>query len=322
VFSRSRIRTELIAQYIRDSLASFYVDNHGIRVESYRGGYLPNERREIERMLASREILGVASTNALELGIDIGTLDASILVGYPGSIASLWQQAGRAGRRSDDALVFLVGQSSPIDQYLMLHPGYVFDRSPEQAVVDPDNPHIAAGHLQCAVHELPLGPEERGLFGEYAEVLFELLEEEGSLKKIDEKWYWARTEFPAASVSLRNASGVVYTIQEDQPLDGGGKPRVIGTMDEASAYAQLHDHAVYLHGAETYFVESLDTEQKIAHVERRELDYYTQSIQTSQISLIEREEERSFREQLDQKAHAYLEMVLLLVIRVEGGGHE
>jgi DEAD/DEAH box helicase domain-containing protein len=293
-FVRTRLMAELLAKGCRERLAPISRKLED-SVRAYRGGYLPEERREIERRLVARELLGVASTNALELGIDIGTLDASILVGYPGSIASLWQQAGRAGRRSDDALVLLVGQSSPIDQYLMMNPAYLFERNPEQAVVDPDNPHIAAGHLQCAVHELRMPEAEGPIFGEYADVLFELLEEEGSIRKLDGNWYWARTEFPAAAVSLRNATGVVYTIQEDLPDDGGGRPRVIGTLDEPSAYAQLHDHAVYLHAAETYFVNSLDVEQKIAHVERRELDYYTQSVQTAQITLDEREVERSWR---------------------------
>ena len=309
-FVRTRLMAELLYKGCRELLeprSRKLADT----VRAYRGGYLPEERREIERKLATREILGVASTNALELGIDIGTLDASILVGYPGSIASLWQQAGRAGRRSDDALVFLVGQSSPIDQYFMMNPDYLFERNPEQAVVDPDNPHIAAGHLQCAVHELKLGPEETGLFGEYSDVLFELLEEDGSIRNIEGSWYWSRTEFPAAAVSLRNASAVVYTIQEDQPGEvepgsptgagapyqgGGARPRVIGTMDEISAYAQLHDHAVYIHAADTYFVEKLDIDQKIAHVQRQDLDYYTQSIQTSQITLDQKELERVWGE--------------------------
>jgi DEAD/DEAH box helicase domain-containing protein len=255
-------------------------------VHAYRGGYLPEERREIERRLVSKDILGVASTNALELGIDIGSLDACILVGYPGTIASLWQQSGRAGRGQEDAVVFLIGQNSPMDQYLMVYSDYVFRQNPEQAVVDPDNPHIAVGHVKCACHELPLGDDEVELFGPYTEVILELLEEDEVVKHIGEQWYWASSEYPAAGVNLRNIAGPVYTIQDE-----ANGERVIGTLDEISALAQLHTHAVYLHGADTYFVNNLDIEQKIAHVERRDLDYYTQSVQTSQIRIDEVEEE-------------------------------
>jgi len=284
-FVRTRLAAELIFRNCRDLLrreSRRLADS----VHAYRGGYLPEERREIERRLVSREILGVASTNALELGIDIGSLDACILVGYPGTVASLWQQAGRAGRGREESVVFLIGQNAPMDQYLMTHSDYIFDQSPEQAVVDPDNPHIAVGHVKCAVHELPLADEEVDLFGPYAQVMLELLEEDESVRHIDGHWYWARSEYPAAEVNLRNIAGPVYTIQDEAEGE-----KVIGTMDEISALSQLHNHAVYLHGAETYFVKSLDLEQKIAHVERLDLDYFTQSVQMSQIRIDQTEEE-------------------------------
>ncbi len=284
-FVRTRLAAELIFRNTRDLLRPL-APRLSRAVQAYRGGYLPEERREIERRLVSREILGVASTNALELGIDIGTLDACILVGYPGTVASLWQQAGRAGRGQDESLVFLVGQNAPMDQYLMANPDYIFGQSPEQAVVDPDNPHIAVGHIKCACHELPLADAEVELFGAYAPVVLELLEEEGLVRHLNGHWYWSSSEYPAANVNLRNIAGPVYTIQDESEGE-----RVIGTMDEVSVLSQLHDHAVYIHGAETYFVNHLDIEQKIAHVERRDLDYYTQSVQTSQIRIEEREEE-------------------------------
>jgi DEAD/DEAH box helicase domain-containing protein len=182
--------------------------------------------------------------------------------------------------------VFLVGQNSPVDQYLMAHSDYIFQQNPEQAVVDPDNPHIAVGHIKCAVHELPLAGSDAEMFGPYAPVILELLEEDLFVRHIDNHWYWAQTEYPSAGVNLRNIAGPVYTIQDE--TEGG---RVIGTLDEISALSQLHNHAVYLHGAETYFVNSLDIDQKIAHVEKRDLDYYTQSIQASQIRIDEKEEE-------------------------------
>jgi len=288
-FTRTRLAAELIFKNVRDRLRPVS-RRLAESVHAYRGGYLPEERREIERRLVNKEILGVASTNALELGIDIGSLDACILVGYPGTVASLWQQAGRAGRGQEDSVVFLIAQNSPMDQYLMAHHDYIFAQSPEQAVVDPDNPHVAVGHVRCAAHELPLSDDEAELFGPYGRVILELLEEDESVRHIDGHWYWARSEYPAAEVNLRNIAGPVYTIQDEAAGE-----RVIGTMDEISALAQLHDHAVYLHGAETYFVNELELEQKIARVQRRDLDYYTQSIQNSQIRIDEAEEQEDWR---------------------------
>ncbi|MCK4602979.1 MAG: DUF1998 domain-containing protein, partial [Phycisphaerae bacterium] len=284
-FTRTRLAAELIYKNTRDLLQP---ESRKLAksIRAYRGGYLPEERREIERQLVSREILGVASTNALELGIDIGSLDACIMVGYPGTIASLWQQAGRAGRGLDESIVFLIAQNSPIDQYLMTHGQYVFQQSPEQAVIDPDNPHIAIDHIRCACHELPLADAEAPTFGPLADVVLELLEEDQTVKHIDGRWYWASSEYPAAKVNLRNIAGVIYTIQDEAAGE-----RVIGTMDEVSALSQLHTHAVYLHAGDTYFVNKLDLDQKIAFVERRDLDYYTQSVQSSQIRIDEVQEQ-------------------------------
>jgi len=287
-FVRTRLEAELLFKNCRDLLRPVS-RRLAEAVHAYRGGYLAEERREIERRLVSKDILGVASTNALELGIDIGSLDACILVGYPGAIASLWQRAGRAGRTHDESLVFLVGQNSPIDQYLMIHSDYLFGRNPEQAVVDPDNPHVALGHIRCAAHELPLEEPDAQTFGPYAPTILELLGEDQSVRRIEDRWYWASSDYPAAGMNLRNIAGPVYTIQ-----DVSEGERVIGTLDEVSALSQLHDHAVYLHGAETYFVNRLDLDQKIALVEKRDLDYYTQSIQTSQIRLDEAEEKREW----------------------------
>ncbi len=284
-FVRTRLAAELIFKNTRDLLrpsSRRLADS----VHAYRGGYLPEERRTIERKLVNREILAVASTNALELGIDIGSLDACLLVGYPGTIASLWQQAGRAGRGQDESLVFLIGSNTPIDQYLMHHSNYIFRRNPEQAVIDPDNPHVTVAHLRCAVHELPLSAEDAQLFGPYAPVILELLEEEQQVKRIDETTYWASTAYPAAEVNLRNIAGPVYTIQDESRGE-----RVIGTLDEISALSQLHDHAVYLHAADTYFVKKLDLEKKIAFVERKDTDYYTQSVQASQIRIDDKQDE-------------------------------
>jgi DEAD/DEAH box helicase domain-containing protein len=182
--------------------------------------------------------------------------------------------------------VFLVAQNSPIDQYLMANSNYIFQQNPEQAVVDPDNPHVVIGHIKCAVHEMPLSDDDAKIFGPYGSVILELLEEDEYVRHIDGRWYWAQTEYPSAEVNLRNIAGPVYTIQDETEGE-----RVIGTMDEISAMSQLHDHAVYIHGADTYFVNKLDIDQKIVHVDRRDLDYYTQSIQASQIRIDEKDEE-------------------------------
>jgi DEAD/DEAH box helicase domain-containing protein len=288
-FVRTRLAAELIFRDARERLR-YTSRKLADAVHAYRGGYLPEERREIERRLAEKEILGVASTNALELGIDIGSLDACLLVGYPGTIASLWQQSGRAGRGADESVVFLLAENAPMDQYLMTHTEYLFQQSPEHAVVDPDNPHILIGHLKCAAAELPLSDAEAESFGPYALPVLELLEEDGVVSHIDGNWYWSSSEYPAATVNLRNIAGPVYTIQDEAEGE-----RVIGTMDEISALSQLHDHAVYIHGADTYFVDRLDTEQKIAFVQRRDLDYYTQAVQSSQIRIDETEAERPWR---------------------------
>jgi DEAD/DEAH box helicase domain-containing protein len=285
-FVRTRLAAELIFKDVRDQLRPIS-RKLAESVHAYRGGYLPEERREIERKLAEGEIMGVASTNALELGIDIGSLDACILVGYPGTVASLWQQAGRAGRGDEEAVVFLVGQNAPMDQYLMTYTDYLFGQDPEQAIIDPDNPHIVVGHLKCAANELPIADGDSALLGPYGKDILELLEEDEVVRHIDTNWYWASSEYPAANVNLRNIAGPVYTIQDEAEGE-----RVIGTMDEITALSQLHSHAVYLHGADTYFVNRLDLEQKIAFVERRDLDYYTQSVQSSEIRIDEKEEAR------------------------------
>jgi len=284
-FVQTRLASELIFKDCRDRLQPVS-RKLAEAVHAYRGGYLPEERREIERKLSAREILAVSSTNALELGIDIGSLEACILVGYPGTVASLWQQAGRAGRGNDPSVVFLLAQNTPMDQFLMAHTDYLFAQNPENAVVDPDNPHIVVGHLKCAVNELPLHDDHAEIFGDYSPDILELLEEDQQVRHIKDSWYWSSSEYPAAGVNLRNIAGPVYTIQDEHEGE-----RIIGTMDEISAMSQLHDHAVYIHGAETYFVNRLDIDQKVAFVEQRSLDYYTQSIQTSEIRIDEKETE-------------------------------
>lgn len=288
-FGRARVVAELIYRYVAETLEKSH-PSLVKKVRPYRGGYLPAERREIERQLFSGELLGVTSTNALELGIDIGSLEACLVAGYPGTIASFWQQAGRAGRGSEPSLVVFIGYNAPIDQYLLQHKEYVFERSPENAVIDPDNPHVLLGHLRAAVFEKPFTAADEAAFGEYAGAIRELLQEAGEIAVVQGVGYWKGRGFPAAQVSLRNIAENTYTIIDETETN-----RSLGTTDELSAWQQLYEQAIYLHDGETYFVRKLDLDEKIAYVHKIDNDYYTQSITEIQISVTEREEEKPWR---------------------------
>jgi DEAD/DEAH box helicase domain-containing protein len=272
VFTRSRVTAELVLRYARDELA---LRRGGLadRIQAYRAGYLPGERREIERRLHAGELIGVVSTNALELGIDIGGLDAAILLGFPPTIASAWQQAGRAGRQGREALVIAVAYADPIDQYLMRHPRYFFGRSPERALVDADNPHVVAGHLGCAAHEQPLADGELTRFGPLGPAVRDILVEEGRLHRVAGRTFWSEPELPSRRVNLRTISDDTYTI-----LDAADAGRVIGTVDGISALELVYPEAIYLHEGMTYYVRELDLEQKVAFVEQRDVDYFTQPV--------------------------------------------
>jgi DEAD/DEAH box helicase domain-containing protein len=287
VFGKARIVVELIYKYATEQLAG--ESDLAKRIRPYRGGYLPAERREIEQELFSGRLLAVAATNALELGIDVGRLDAAILVGFPGTICSTWQQAGRAGRSSQDSLVVLVGYNEPIDQYLMRHPQYLFGASHERGVIDPWNPHILQGQLACACFEKPLTAEDEAYFGPLARKVVELMAEDGEVRAIDGRYYWARSEFPAKATNLRTISDDTYSI-----ADAAG--RVIGNVDSISAPELVYPGAIYLHEAESYLVKKLDMEAKIASVERATVDYYTQPVLASSCRLGEAVERRTFVE--------------------------
>ena len=224
------------------------------RVRGYRGGYLPLERRAIERGLKSGDVTGVVSTNALELGVDIGSLEACILCGYPGTIASTWQQAGRAGRRNSSSFMMLVANSSPMDQFIINHPEYFFEQSPEMALINPDNLYIFMSHLKCAAFELPF--EDGEIFGDVAttEEALSYLAEEGVLHHAGNRWHWSSETFPAADISLRSASNENVVIIDTTNADN----RVIGEMDHFTAPMLLHDEAIYIHEGVQYQVEKLD----------------------------------------------------------------
>ncbi|HET6456781.1 MAG TPA: DEAD/DEAH box helicase [Armatimonadota bacterium] len=288
-FGRARIVAELMYKYVRDALRPPLAE----KVRAYRGGYLPEERREIERQLFTGELIGITSTNALELGIDIGGLDAAIIVGFPGTIASTWQQAGRAGRSVDESLVVFTAYNDPIDQYLMRHPTYFFGQSPENAIVDPENPYILAHHLRCAAFELPVKERDGHSFGGSMSGVAGALAESGDLKEIDDTFYWAKTDFPAADVNLRTISDNTFTIVDisgpPEPNTENPTPspagRVIGQVDSISAPELVYPQAIYMHDAETYFVEELDMQNKVAYVRPANVDYYTQAILDASIRI-------------------------------------
>jgi len=271
VFGRTRTAVELLLTGLREALR----EGNGprTRVRGYRGGYLPTERRSIERGLRDGEILGVVSTNALELGVDIGRLDVSILAGYPGSIAATWQQIGRAGRRRETSVAILVASASPVDQYVIHHPEFLLTSSPEEARADPDNLHVLLAHLRAAVFELPFEPGER--FGRApADDLLSFLAEESHVRQAgDGRWYWASENFPASEVSLRTAADENVVIIDTTP----DRPRVIGEVDLFSAQTLVHEDAIYLHESAQFHVDRLDWEERKAYVRRVDVDHYTQA---------------------------------------------
>jgi len=280
VFARSRVRVEIILTYLQELVKN---ELGAKSIMGYRGGYLPTERRKIEKGLRSGEIYGVVSTNALELGVDIGQLQVCIMTGYPGTISSAWQQAGRAGRRHGEALVIMVASSSPLDQYIIQNPDYFFNKSPETARINPDNLIILIDHMKCAAYELPFKAGEQ--FGSVeTEELLEYLTEERVLYRNGNKWYWMNDSFPAHNISLRSASqeNVIIVDQTDV-----ANVKVIGEMDRFSAMTLLHDEAIYLHQGTQFQVEKLDWDEKKAFVREVDVDYFTDANLAVQLKVLE-----------------------------------
>jgi DEAD/DEAH box helicase domain-containing protein len=307
LFAHSRVRTEVIASYINDSLSNIYNDNHGITVVPYRGGLLPLERRAIEKGLREGTIQGVVSTNALELGIDVGGIDAAVVAGFPGSFSSFWQQAGRAGRRQTESIAVFIASASPLDQYIIAHPDYFFERPQETAQLDPDNPYVLTDHVKCAAFELPftdaeLEPastdqngnsdarEERrvgALFPPEATAdILEYLQEDGVLRHTGGRWHWSDRSFPSEGVSLRSATADNVVIVDMTK----GKNAVIGEMDRPSAKELLFPNAVYIHLGRQYMVTSLDIPNRRAEVEESEVNYFTDSIVKTDIKVLTEDE--------------------------------
>jgi DEAD/DEAH box helicase domain-containing protein len=283
VFANSRLHTELMLTYLQQ--ANPQASGRAANIRGYRGGYLPNERREIERGLRDGQIRGVVSTSALELGIDVGSLDSVVMAGYPGTIAAAWQRAGRAGRRSGSSCAVMVASSAPLDQFIVRNPDYFFDNTPEHAFIQPDNLEILVNHLKCAAFELPIGPEER--FGVVdVQDLCARLAEAGFLHRAGENYHWTQEAYPADTVSLRSVTSDNFVI-----IDITGAPAVIGEVDFSSALTTVHEKAIYIHGGQQYHVEHLDFKERKAYVKRVDVDYYTDAIRYTQVRILECAEE-------------------------------
>ena len=302
VFANSRLVTEILVTYLKDACekaphARFGRAGQAVEVWSdlgawsaetvrgYRGGYLPEERQGIERALREGLVRAVVSTNALELGIDIGSLDVSLLAGYPGTIASTWQRAGRAGRRSGTSAAVLIASSAPLDQFIVQNPDYFFGHSPEHGYIQPDNPEIVVNHLKCAAFELPLRVEET--FGRLdLPELCRLLEENGLLRRSGDAYHWSSDAYPADAISLRAVSSDNFVIVDASPgLEDA--PRVIGEVDFSSALTTVHEKAIYLHEGRQFHVERFDYQQRKAYVKAVEVNYFTDAISHTQVEILE-----------------------------------
>jgi DEAD/DEAH box helicase domain-containing protein len=287
VFANSRLQTEVILTYLQQRNQP--KPGQAEPVRGYRGGYLPRERRDIEHGLREGRIRGVVTTSALELGIDIGSLDACVMAGYAGSIASTWQRAGRAGRRSGTSCAVLVASSAPLDQFIVQHPDYFFGSSPEHGHIQPDNLEILVNHLKCAAFELPLSPDEK-FGGVDLPDLCERLAEAGFLHQSGNNWHWVQESYPADTISLRSVTSDNFIIID---ITGGdsGKPEVIGEVDFTSALTTVHEKAIYIHQGQQYHVERLEFDHRKAYVKRVNVDYYTDAIRYTQVRVLEIAEE-------------------------------
>ncbi|MDI9486009.1 MAG: DEAD/DEAH box helicase [Bacillota bacterium] len=286
IFTRSRLNTEVLVTYLRKSFHKLGQPHETIR--AYRGGYLPKQRRQIEKDLREGKVLGVVSTNALELGIDIGSLQAAVLTGYPGTIASTWQQLGRAGRTDQPSLAVLVANSSPLNQFIVENPDYFMDRGAEYARINPNNLYILVSHLKCAAFELPFMAGEK--FGELdpAEIL-DYLADQMILRKVENRWYWMSENYPAVDISLRSASTENFAIIDTTD----GQTRVIGEVDRFSAPMLIHEGAIYIHESAQYHIDKLDWERQKAYAREVDVDYYTDAnldVELKVLDVFEREE--------------------------------
>lgn len=282
VFAKSRVQVEVLTKALKEQISDQLGQSD--RVRGYRGGYLPGERREIERNLRNGQVDMVISTNALELGIDIGALDACVLCGYPGTIASTWQQAGRAGRRQGKSMTILVASSAALDQYIINHPEYFFSQSPENALLNPDNLYILLNHFKCSAYELPFKDGES--FGNAVGVdsMLQFLQESNIIRHVGDVWHWSAEDFPASEISLRSAMAENFLIMD---ISDPAHVRVVGEMDRFTVPMLLHENAIYLHEGVQYQVEKLDFDACKAFIRRVNVDYYTDADLNISLSLLD-----------------------------------
>ncbi len=287
VFTRTRLNTELLLSYLKEEISA------NSEIAGYRGGYLPGERRRIEEGLRDGSILGVISTNALELGIDIGQLEACLIAGYPGAVSSVWQQAGRAGRGQQRALTILVASSSPLDQFMINHPDYFFQQPPESGLINPNNLLILISHIKCAAFELPF--EEGEVFGvESTAEILDYLVEERVLHFRNGRWYWMTDKYPAQEISLRSASSDDFAVIDMT----GNRNQVIGKVDYFAAPTTIHEKAIYIHGGDQYQVQELDFEDRRALVKKVDVNYYTDASLAVELKVLEDFERQGVGEKL------------------------
>jgi len=279
VFAPSRLTTEVLVTYLKEDIEQTIKDEGLIR--GYRGGYLPLKRREIEKELREGKIKGVVSTNALELGIDIGSLDIAVLASYPGTISSTWQRAGRAGRKTGRSAAVLVASSSPLDQFIINNPEYFFSQNPEKALINPDNLSILVSHIECAAFELPLKDGEKFGRVDTADIL-KFLEEEKLVHHSKDKWFWTSDAYPADGVSLRSISSDNFVV-----VDTSKKTQAIAEVDFTSALTTLHPKAIYMCEGEQYYVDKLDYDQRKAYVKKTDVDYFTDAIDYTKIKILD-----------------------------------
>ncbi len=314
IFAQYRLQVEVLLTYLRERFKEPFGKN--IRVAGYRGGYLPNQRREIEQGLRRGEIIGVVSTNALELGIDIGALDVSIICGYPGSISSVWQQAGRAGRRSGSSVTIFVANSSAINQFLAHNSTYLLKRTPEMGIIDPNNLIISTNHIKCASFELPFHKEE-AFRPDGTEEILNYLEDQKIVRQTGGKYHWSSEIYPAQGVSLRSASPDNFVI-----LNQTDNNRVIGEVDYYSAPIFLHPEAIYLHDAEQFQVTELDWEGKKAYVKEAAVDYYTDAETKSDLKVLSVSDEKRVYDAVLSWGEVTVTMVTVLFKKIKFHTHE
>ena len=285
VFANNRLATEVLVTYLKDACDKGPAPSETVR--GYRGGYLPRERREIERQIREGKVRAVVATNALELGIDIGSLDAVVMAGYPGTIASSWQRAGRAGRRQSTSAAVMVASSAPLDQYIVEHPDYFFGRSPEHAHINADNLEILLAHLKCAAFELPVREGEH--FGRHDTAeLCRFLEDSGFLHHSAGAWHWTQDSYPANAISLRAVTSDNFVV-----VDITGEPKVIAEVSFPTALTTLHEKAIYLHERNQFHVERFDYDERKAYVKSVDCDYYTDAIDYTQVKTLQEFESRA-----------------------------